>query len=69
MKQNTKMMSKQAKKPTPPAVTLPYEVIGALADKFGKDPLTIKRWVAKRDDRLTTDKAKEVFAEKNIAWS
>lgn len=62
-------MAKQAKKVTSPAMPLTFEVIGALADKFGKDPLTIKRWVAKRDDRLTTDKAKEVFAEKNITWS
>jgi len=63
-------MAKQIKKvdQTQP-VTLPFEVIGALADKFKKDPLTIKRWVDRKDIRLTTDMAKEVFAEKNIAWS
>jgi hypothetical protein len=63
-------MAKQIKKVTSPEPNpLPFEVIGALADRFGKDPLTIKRWVKKKDIRLTTDMAKEVFAEKNIAWS
>lgn len=63
-------MAKQIKKVTQSdPVALPFEVIGALADRFGKDPLTIKRWVEKKDIRLTTDMAKEVFAEKKIAWS
>lgn len=62
-------MAKQTKKVPQVKPSLPFEVIGALADAFKKDPLTIKRWVDKDDDRLTTDKAKKVFAEKNIAWS
>ena len=62
-------MAKQTKKVDQPKPTLPFEVIGALADTFGKDPLTIKRWIDAGDDRLTTDKAKKVFAEKNIEWS
>lgn len=63
-------MAKHAKKVTAvPARELPLEVIGALADKFGKDFLTIRRWVKAKDDRLTSDRAKEVFAEKNIDWN
>lgn len=63
-------MSKQAKKVTKrlPA-ELPAEVIGALADKFGKSFLTIQRWARRKDDRLTSDKAKKVFTEKNIDWN
>jgi hypothetical protein len=48
---------------------LSQEVIGALADAFGKSVLTIRRWVNKNDDRLTSEKAKEVFARKNINWN
>jgi hypothetical protein len=71
MKQNTISMAKQTKKPHQQNQALPVsnEVIGALADEFQKDPLTIKRWVLAKDIRLTTDKAKKVFAEKNIEWS
>lgn len=38
--------------------------IGALADAFGRSLLTIKRWIQKNDDRLTSDKAK--LALKNV---
>jgi hypothetical protein len=31
--------------------------IGALADAFEKDLITIKRWIATNDDRLTSEKA------------
>lgn len=48
---------------------LSQEVIGALADAFGKSILTIRRWVNKNDDRLTSEKAKEVFTRKNINWN
>lgn len=37
--------------------------IGALADAFGKSLLTIQRWIACNDDRLTSDKAKECLKE------
>jgi hypothetical protein len=37
--------------------------IGALADAFGKSLLTIQRWIAKKDDRLTSDKAKKILHE------
>lgn len=36
--------------------------VGALADAFGKSPLTIRRWVAKKDDRLTSERAKKALA-------
>lgn len=63
-------MAKQAKKVTHKSQpALSAEVIGALADKFGKSFLTMKRWVEAKDDRLTGTKAKEVFAEKNIEWN
>lgn len=48
---------------------LSLEVIGALADAFGKSVLTIRRWVNNNDDRLTSEKAKEVFSRKNINWN
>ncbi len=35
--------------------------IGLLADAFKKSLLTIQRWIAKEDDRLTSDKAKQVI--------
>lgn len=35
--------------------------IGALADAFDKSLLTIQRWIAKKDDRLTSEKAKSVL--------
>lgn len=44
------------------------EVIGALADAFGKSALTIQRWIDKKDIRLTSDPAKKVFAQKGIVW-
>jgi hypothetical protein len=31
--------------------------IGVLADAFEKDLITIKRWIAANDDRLTSEKA------------
>lgn len=37
----------------------------ALMDAFGKDWQTIKRWITKNDDRLTSDKAKEALAKIN----
>jgi hypothetical protein len=47
---------------------LSHEVIGALADTFGKSPLMIRRWIEKMDDRLISDKAREVFKRKGIDW-
>lgn len=32
--------------------------IGILADTFKRSLLTIQRWIEKKDDRLTSDKAK-----------
>lgn len=55
-----------AKKTNSNRVEYSKEVIGALADAFGKDFITIKRWIAQNDDRLTSEKAKEVFRRKNI---
>ena len=39
------------------------ELVGALADAFGKSPLTIRRWFKKKSDMLTTDKAKEILTK------
>lgn len=50
------------------APELPKEVIGALADAFGKSLLTIERWVQKESIMLTTDTAKQVFKTKGIEW-
>jgi hypothetical protein len=44
------------------------ELIGALADAFGRSTQTIERWIEKKDIKLTTDKAKEVFARKGVLW-
>jgi hypothetical protein len=35
--------------------------IGALAEAFDKDFLTIKRWIDANDDRLTSEKAIDVY--------
>lgn len=47
-------------------VVVPQEfdkaTIGALADAFDKSFLTIERWIVANDDRLTSDRAKEVYA-------
>lgn len=40
---------------------LPRIVAGALADAFQSSFVSIDRWAAKGDDRLTSDKAKKVF--------
>lgn len=37
--------------------------IGALAEAFGKSFLTIERWIEGEDDRLTSEKAKEVYSK------
>lgn len=44
------------------------EIIGAIADAFGVDFQTIKRWFQKKDIKLTTDKAREVFTRKGLVW-
>ncbi len=54
------------KKQTNEKQVLPQEVIGALADAFGKSPITIVRWVRANDDRLTSEKAKKVFQRKAL---
>lgn len=62
-------MAKQAKKEeTITEQAIPAQVIGALADKFGKSFLTIQRWIEAKDIRLTTPMAQEVFADNNIEW-
>lgn len=45
------------------------ELIGALADALEVDFQTIRRWFQKKDIKLTTDKAKEVFARKGVEWT
>lgn len=44
---------------------LPGIVVGALADAFNTHFISIERWAAKGDDRLTSDKAKSVYAQLN----
>lgn len=53
----TKKMSKEVI-----AITYTQQQIAALADAFGKSFWTIERWVKKNDDRLTSDKAKQVLS-------
>lgn len=55
-------MDNDTKKP------VPQEIIGALADAFGKSFLTIQRWFDSSDDRLTSDKAKKVYEEKGYKY-
>lgn len=62
-------MAKRAKKLAPLPQGITNEVVGALADKLNKSPLTIQRMFESGDIRLTTDVAKQVFADKNIVWS
>ncbi len=45
---------------------VPLKIIGALADAFGKSPLTIQRWVEANDDRLTSKKAIEVYQKEGF---
>jgi hypothetical protein len=53
---------------TKTAQQVSQEIIGALADAFGKSAQTIERWFQKKDIKLTTDIAKEVFARKGVEW-
>jgi len=68
LKQNTKTMANRYKKVRAQRPALTNEIVGALADAFKKDPLTIRRWIKKDSVMLTTDIAKKVFSEKNIDW-
>jgi transposase len=36
--------------------------VAKLADAFGKSVQTIKRWISKNDDRLTSEKAKKALS-------
>ena len=47
---------------------LSNKVIGALADAFGKSLFTIRRWIDKESDLLTSDKAKDVFKSEGVEW-
>ncbi len=47
---------------------VPQKVIGAMADAFGRSLQTMKKWFDNKDIRLTTDKAKQVFAAENFNW-
>lgn len=51
------------------AQTIPVSVVGDLAEAFKRSFGTIYRWIEKNDDRLTSDKAKEVFAEHGYEYS
>jgi hypothetical protein len=48
--------------------TIPVQIVGDLAAAFGKSISTIYRWVKSKDDRLTSDKAKKVYAEHGFVW-
>lgn len=50
------------------APVVPKKIIGALADAFGNSTLTIQRWIIAHDDRLTSDRAKAVYAQENFDW-
>jgi hypothetical protein len=51
---------KQKNTDKPPA-TYDKVLIGALAETFEKSFITIERWIESKDDRLTSEKAKEVY--------
>ena len=50
-------------------IGLSNTLIGALADAFGKGPLTIRRWVIRKDIILTTDIARAIFIKYGIDWN
>lgn len=50
-------------------IELSQTVIGALADAFAKSFMTVQRWVIRKDIILTTDIAKQVFAQYNLDWN
>lgn len=62
-------MQQIANNNTNSAQVISREIIGAMADAFKKSTQTIERWFAKKDIKLTTDKAKEVFARKGVEWT
>lgn len=47
---------------------VPQRIIGAIADEMEVSFQTAKRWFDSRDIRLTTDKAKKVFAQERFVW-
>ena len=49
--------------------TIPVQIVGDLAAAFGKSIATIYRWARSNDDRLTSDKAKKVYAEHGFEWA
>lgn len=61
-------MNQIAKNSTKTAQQVSQEIIGALADALGKSAQTIERWFEKKDIRLTSDPAKEVFTRKGVVW-
>jgi len=61
-------MAQIANNSTKSVVQISQEIIGALADAMEVDFQTIRRWFQKKDIKLTTDKAKEVFARKGVSW-
>lgn len=48
---------------------IPASVVGALAEEFNRTHWTILRWIDKHDDRLTSDRAKNVFKKLNFSFS
>lgn len=47
---------------------VPKTVIGALAEAFGRSFQTIQTWIKDGDDRLTSDRAKSIYAEYGFEW-
>jgi hypothetical protein len=57
------------KNSTKQVAQISQEIVGALADAFGRSSQTIERWIEKKDIRLSTDeRAKQVFARKGVSW-
>lgn len=48
---------------------IPNVVLGALADAFQRDIQSIRAWVKKRDDRLTSDKAKDIYKKFGFSYN
>lgn len=57
------------RKSVKPCNSIPPDIIGDLAKAFKKSLGSIMRWFDSEDDRLTSDKAKEVFAKHNFSYT
>lgn len=57
------------RKSNKPHKAFPPEVIGALAAAFDRNLITIMNWADQYDDRLTSDRARRVYAEHGFKYN